>query len=123
MELFLKLKEVENQLSNDTKDSQDWFRVKFNNLAKVMLHFYYRIRQFCAAQKQDKGDGKLNTPRAPLDSQIDLEFVESILQSAQQTLDEYKTSEFSQSQHLDKEHEMISMNTLMYKAFLMKAQS
>jgi hypothetical protein len=47
MNLFLKLKEIEDTIPKDVRESQDWHRIKFSSLSKVMLHFYYRIRQFC----------------------------------------------------------------------------
>lgn len=38
------MKEIESKIKPDAKSSQDYFRVRFSNIGKVMLHFYYRIR-------------------------------------------------------------------------------
>lgn len=53
MNLFLKLKEIEDIIPKDVRESQDWHRIRFANLGKVMLHFYYRIRQFCRSSKTE----------------------------------------------------------------------
>lgn len=46
MSMYLKLQEIDSQILPEAKDTQDWFKIKFNNQAKVMQHYYFKIRQF-----------------------------------------------------------------------------